>query len=257
MALPIWIPDALRSEPKPLDQGYWRCVEAQHVVSTMRLVDTQDEQSLLEDILEDTKPPVPPDCKHLDYLYSTPFRYGLYPKGSRFRRAGQTPGVYYVSEHQETALVETAFHLLLFYSDSPDTPFPKQPSKHTAFNVPVKTSKSIHLASPPFNQARDLWKHPTNYEPCQSLEEVAREAGIEIITHASVREPSARTNAAILTCAAFADKKPSLFKGWSLLFNKTGLHAFSDLNDARFSLGPEAFSNDQRLYGFDWQARAV
>ena len=257
MALPIWIPDALRSEPKPLDQGYWRCVEAQHVVSTMRLVDTLDDQALLEDILETTKPPIPPDCQHLHYLYSTPFRYGLYPNGSRFRRAGQTPGVYYVSEHQETALIETAFHLLLFYSDSPGTPFPKHPSKHTAFNVPVKTSSAIHLTKPPFNEARGLWKHPTEYEPCQTLEEDARTAGVELITYASARDPSARTNAAILTCAAFADRQPTLFKGWTLLFNKAGLHAISEMNDTRFSLKPDAFSNDPRLKNLDWEARVV
>ena len=53
MALPIWIPDALRSEQSPVKKTFWRCVEAQHVVSTLQLVDTLDEQRLLEDILED------------------------------------------------------------------------------------------------------------------------------------------------------------------------------------------------------------
>ena len=40
MSLPIWIPDALHSEQLSVDQTYWRCVEAQHVVSTLQLVDT-------------------------------------------------------------------------------------------------------------------------------------------------------------------------------------------------------------------------
>ena len=113
MALPIWIPDALRSEQKSITKTYWRCVEAQHVVSTLQLVATLEEQHLLEDILEETKPPVPPECEGLHYLYMTPFRYGLYPNGSRFRKAGRTPGVYYVSEEPRTAIIETAFHLLL------------------------------------------------------------------------------------------------------------------------------------------------
>lgn len=77
MPLPIWIPDALHSEQLPVDQTYWRCVEAQHVVSTLQLVDTLEEQHLLEDILEDTKPLVPPECEGLHYLYMTPFRYSL------------------------------------------------------------------------------------------------------------------------------------------------------------------------------------
>ena len=54
----------------------WRVVEAQHVVSTLKLVDTLAEQALLEDLLEETKPPVPPECRHLHYLLATPFRYG-------------------------------------------------------------------------------------------------------------------------------------------------------------------------------------
>ena len=124
MALPIWIPDALRSEQSPVKRTFWRCVEAQHVVSTLQLVDTLQEQQLLEDILEETKPPVPPECDGLHYLYTTPFRYGPYPHGSRFRRAEPTLGVCYVSEEPKTAIIETAFHLLRFYADSPGTPFP-------------------------------------------------------------------------------------------------------------------------------------
>jgi len=74
MGLPIWIPDALRSEQRVVDETFWRCVEAQHVVSTLQFVDTLDEQRLLEDILEETKPPVLSECESLHYLYITPFR---------------------------------------------------------------------------------------------------------------------------------------------------------------------------------------
>ena len=101
----------------------WRVVEAQHVVSTLKIVDTLAEQAQLERLLEDTKPPVPPDCTHLHYLLSTPFRYGaLYPAGSRFRRAGLTPGVFYASQESETAVAEMAFRRLLFFAESPTTP---------------------------------------------------------------------------------------------------------------------------------------
>ena len=69
-------------------------VEAQHIVSTMALVDTIAEQHLLEDLLERSKPPVAPECRDLHYLLAIPFRYGApYPAESHFRRAGMTPGV--------------------------------------------------------------------------------------------------------------------------------------------------------------------
>jgi hypothetical protein len=70
-------------------------VEAQHRISTLKLVDTVEEQQALEQLIEETKPPLPPECAGLHYLLSTPFRYGaVYPVGSRFRRAGLTEGVF-------------------------------------------------------------------------------------------------------------------------------------------------------------------
>lgn len=247
MALPIWIPDALRSERKPVETVYWRCVEAQHVVSTLQLVDTLEEQRLLEDILEETKPPVPPECKGLHYLYMTPFRYGLYPNGSRFRRAGQTPGVYYASETPETAVIETAFHLLLFYADSPGTPFPARPSEHTTFDVPVRAEAAIDLTAKPFSDASDLWMHPSDYEPCQQLEEAARAGGVALIRYASVRDPEHKPNAAILSCAAFAAPSPNYTQTWRLWLNNSGLHAICEFPERKFSLQPSVWARDTRL----------
>ena len=66
MSSPIWTPDALLSEKRTASGKYWRLVEAQHQVSTMKLVDTVEEQSLLEDILEASKRPFPPECAGFD-----------------------------------------------------------------------------------------------------------------------------------------------------------------------------------------------
>ena len=101
------MPDALRSDP--YEGIVWRLVEAQHVVSTMALVDSLDEQAVLEQVLETTKPPVPPDCRHLHYLIYSPFRYGVYPTDSRFRRRGTSTGVFYAAEDPLTAAAETAW----------------------------------------------------------------------------------------------------------------------------------------------------
>ena len=111
-------PAALSSDAHSLAGTCWRLVEAQHHVSTLKLVDSVDEQELLEDLIEATKPPVPPECRDLHYLLSTPFRYGtVYPTGSRFRRAGLTEGVFYASEKPETAVAEMAFYRLLFFAE--------------------------------------------------------------------------------------------------------------------------------------------
>jgi hypothetical protein len=252
MALPTWTHDALRSEQYAAEQTCWRCVEAQHIVSTLSLVDTLEDQTLLEEILEETKPPVPRDCERLHYLYMTPFRYGLYPSGSRFRRAGRTPGVYYVSEHVETAVIETAFHILLFYAESPATPFPANPSEHTVFDVPVSTSAAIDLTQPPWVHAAHLWCGTADYDGCQSLEQAARENDIELIRYLSVRDPTGRCNAVLLGCAAFAAPAPSRRQSWRILLNRAGVHAIGGGGEARLSLGTDTFAKDPRLADFRW-----
>src|ERR1044071_1720757 len=135
-----WTRAALSSERRRVSGVCWRVGEAQHRGSTMKLVDTLDEQSMLEELVAATKPPVPPECRHLHYLLATPFRYGApYPSGSRFRRAGMTAGVFYASRTPATALGETAFHRLLFFADSPQTPWPTDAGDLTAFSLRFRT----------------------------------------------------------------------------------------------------------------------
>ena len=142
MSSPTWTAAALSSEAVRLDGKVWRLVEAQHRVSTLKLVDTLDEQALLEELIEETKPAIPAECRHLDYLLATPFRYGsVYPQGSRFRRAGRTRGVFYAAEQVATAVAEMAFYRLLFFADSPDTPWPKDAAEYTAFSAAIRTDK--------------------------------------------------------------------------------------------------------------------
>src|SRR5260221_4529061 len=132
MSSSTWTPAALSSEARPLSGVCWRLVEAQHHVSTLKIVDALDEQQLLESLIEDGKPPVPPECRHLHHLLATPFRYGTrYPSGSRFRRAGMTEAVFYAADLAQTAVAELAFHRLLFLAESPVTPLPTKPAECT------------------------------------------------------------------------------------------------------------------------------
>ena len=114
MSSSTWTQDALLSNACALDGLCWRVVEAQSNVSTMKLSDTQEEQDALERLIEQTKPFIPEECRHLDVLLFTPFRYGPYPFASRFRRTGATEGVFYGAEHLDTAIAETVFYRLLF-----------------------------------------------------------------------------------------------------------------------------------------------
>ena len=53
-----WTPPAVSSEARPWVGRAWRMVEAQHVASTMKIVDDADEQMLLEALLDASKPPL-------------------------------------------------------------------------------------------------------------------------------------------------------------------------------------------------------
>ena len=211
-------------------------VEAQHKISTMKLVDSLQDQALLEELLEISKPPIPPECKHLHYLLATPFRYGCYPKGSRFRREGFTPGVFYGSENQISAAAETAYHRMRFFNESPDTPLPANPLEFTAFCVAYKTQRAIDLAREPFVSKSNDWSHPTNYEPCQNLAEQARAALIEVIAYPSVRDPEKGTNLALLTCKCFQSTEPLARETWHIKFAASGAVARCEASGAGTNL---------------------
>ena len=173
-----WTPAALSSERRRLSGVCWRVVEAQHRVSTMKLVDTLAEQALLESLVDETKPPVPPDCRHLHHLLSTPFRYGApYPTGSRFRRAGLTPGVFYASKAPETAVTEMAYHRLLFFADSPATPWQARAGEYTAFAARYRTAAGIDLTAPPFTAQRAVWAAHNPAGDRTKSDESSQEAG--------------------------------------------------------------------------------
>ena len=86
----------------------------------MRLADSLEEQTVLEAILEDSKPLLPPGVAKLHYLLATPFRYRPH-QGSRFR-APLEAGVWYGEEVLRTALAEKSYWRVRFLLDSPGTP---------------------------------------------------------------------------------------------------------------------------------------
>jgi RES domain len=248
MFLPIWTPAALSSEALAVSGRYWRLVEAQHQVSTLKLVDSLEEQALLEQLLDESKPSPPPECAGLDYLLATPFRYGaVYPHGSRFRRAGRTLGVFYASEKVETALAEMAFYRLLFYADSPETPLPGNAAEYTAFAASIATNAAIDLTRPPLDRDRDAWCDPLDYGPCQSLADTAREAGIQAILYRSVRDPNNGRNLALLTALGFAAREPVERQTWRIRLSAAGVQALCEFPKTRIGFASAEFAGDPRL----------
>ena len=246
------MPDAHSFDATTYAAEVWRLVEAQHRVSTLKLVDSLDERALLESMIEGTKPSLPPECAGLDYLLAAPFRYAsIYPHGSRFRRAGRTEGVYYASEQVETAVSEMAVYRLLFYAESPQTPFPDAAADYSAFSVRAATRFCYDMASPDFDD--HAFRNPVDYSRTQALADSARESGVAIIRYRSVRDHEQRANVALLTATVFLDRKPRQWRTWRLRLGSGGVSALCDFPASGLSFGRRAFADDPRLADFRWE----
>jgi hypothetical protein len=253
MSSSISTPAALSSEAQALSGTCWRMVEAQHRVSSLKLVDTVAEQHALEDLLQATKPALPPPCARLHYLLATPFRYGaVYPTGSRFRRAGLTEGVFYAAEAPHTALAEMVFYRLLFYAESPQTPWPANAAEYTCFASAYATQSSIDLSVGKLSRNK-AWLHLTDYAACQALADAARAAQIDVIRYRSVRDPQHGFNLALLSCAVFTRPRPVSEQTWHIRLSATGAQAVCEAPKAGITFGCDAFAADPRLAKMKWR----
>lgn len=115
MSQSIWTRCAERFEPQRLAGPAWRAVESQHVTSTRKLVDSDDEQQVLEALIDTAKPPWPLGRRFvgLHYLLATPFRHPPLRYGSRFGMRRER-GIFYCAEAQSTVFAEKAYYVLLF-----------------------------------------------------------------------------------------------------------------------------------------------
>lgn len=180
-------------------------VEAQHVASTMKLVDDAEEQDLLEQLLEQHKPALPPAAAPLHYLLATPFRYPPPPGGSRFR-AGTDPGVFYAAQDVPTAAAELGYWRWKFLRDAPALAR-LEPVAHTAFSVELDT-EAIDLQQPPLSRDAAAWADPQDYGATQTLARQARAAGLGAIVYRSVRAPTPAWCVAALAPEALARPRP-------------------------------------------------
>jgi hypothetical protein len=155
-----WQPDWFEGHIRPQATLAWRGVEAQHVVSTMRLVDSAAEQDLLEQLLEGSKPALPPAARSLHYLLATPFRYRP-PHASRFR-APHSPGQWYGAQTLYAACAEVAYWRHRFILDSAGLAGRELLTEHTFFQGAIQ-GLAIDLTQPPWDQAQALWTHDSDY----------------------------------------------------------------------------------------------
>ena len=213
MSSTTWTTREVASKAAPLRHALWRAVEAQHVVSTMALVDTIEEQHALERLLEDTKPPIPAEAAQLHWLLFTPFRYPPPPGGSRFRGPND-PGAFYGADEIRTACAELGYWRWRHLQDSPA--LSAMPTKaQTVFQVKLATD-AVDLRAKPFARDRQHWTDPADYSRCQAFGRTVREAQVGAIRYESVRDPKHQACCAVLSPTAFAPAVPLEQQTWML-----------------------------------------
>lgn len=234
-----WTPAAVASSAAPARGALWRAVEAQHRVSTIRLVDTLEEQAELERLIEASKPAAPASRPGLHWLLLTPFRYPPLPQGSRFRGPAD-PGVFYGADTRRTACAELGYWRWRFLLDSPDLAA-MESLPQTLFTAQFD-AVAVDLRQPPLARDAALWRHPADYGPCQAFARLAREAGIAVIRYASVRDPQAGGCAALLTPQALLPAELAE-QAWRLTVTRARVfwHRDSVLHDERYEFDVAAW----------------
>jgi RES domain-containing protein len=211
MSSSIWTRCAGDSEIRALRVSPWRVVEAQHQVSTRKLVDSAEEQALLEEMIDSVKPPDVTRGK-LHYLLFTPFRYPPLPHGSRFGRRSER-GIWYGSTELRTAFAEVSYYRFLFLQGT-QAALGTVTTALTAFTADIRTSRGIDLVMPPFDAYRRDIASPTSYQSTQALGNAMREAGVEAFRYPSARDADKGINVAAFVPSVFGKSKPKSLATW-------------------------------------------
>jgi len=205
---PFWRRVVAGASPTVLMGTLKRIVENQEQKVTLALTDSLAEHDLLEELLEASKPPAGehPKLARLDYLLRSPWRYPPLPWGSRFGSRFE-PSLFYGALSRSALFAEAAYYRLVFV-DGMQTPFPERViSQFTVFEALYRSESGHDLSQKPFLRYESVLRHKSDYQPCQALGSVLREAGIEAILYVSARAAARELNVALISPNALRSRK--------------------------------------------------
>jgi hypothetical protein len=214
MSLSIWTRCAASFKPRKIELSAWRVVESQHVLSTRKLVDSDEEQVLLEELVDKVKPPLPvgAEFQGLHYLLFTSFRHPPLRHGSRFGTRAER-GIWYGSKELATSLAEVAYYRLLFLEGT-RADLGTVTVELTAFTAAVRARAGADLTRPPFASFESAISSKVSYEASQALGACMRAAKMDGFLFISARAPVRGTNVGLFA-PAFAQKGPKRFETWT------------------------------------------
>ncbi|MEZ4265946.1 MAG: RES family NAD+ phosphorylase [Myxococcota bacterium] len=182
------------------------------MVSTRKLVDSDDEQRLLDAMLDSSGPARAPESYKLHPLLAGPLRPPPLAYGSRFGDTSER-GIWYGALEPRTAFAEAAFYRLLFVGDS-EAKLEPLILELLLFSVPVSSKCGVDLTKPPFDAYEHLIGSRESYAETQRLGTAMREAEVEAFLYPSARDPERGTNVGVFSARAFASDRPSTPTAW-------------------------------------------
>lgn len=211
MSSSIWTRCAGSSRLRRFAARPWRVVESQYLTATRKLVDSDREQALLEEMIETAKPPQSRPLR-VHYLLFTPFRYPPLRYGSRFGGRHER-GIWYGADAERTAFAEVAYYRLLFLEGSAADLAPLS-LELSAFQASVQTDRGVDLSRAPFAAFEASVSSPTRYDESQALGTAMREAGVVAFRYVSARDRERGTCVALFSPKGFSSPRPSLPQAW-------------------------------------------
>ncbi|MEX2282522.1 MAG: RES family NAD+ phosphorylase [Gemmatimonadota bacterium] len=251
MSSSIWMQCEGDSRIGELSLEPWRAVESQHQVATRKLVDSDAEQRVLEELIEGAKPAERAHA-HLHYLLFTPFRYPPLRHGSRFGTRTDA-GIWYGSETQRTAFAEVAYYRLLFLEGTA-ADLELVETELTTFTSLVRAQRGVDLQAPPFSSYEREFTSPISYLEAQALGESMREAEVEAFRYRSARDVEGGTNVGVLSPSAFGTREPRQLESWHCSATRSGVEL---TRRDYFSRGVHTFYRQEFLVGGSLPAPAL
>ncbi|SCZ68379.1 RES family NAD+ phosphorylase [Thiohalomonas denitrificans] len=242
----LWTQCRLHEAARRIKGVLFRIVESQEQVATNGLVDSLEEQSVLEEMLEGVKPPVRAGSDRLHYILMTPFRYPPLKYGSRYGRRHE-PSLFYGSLSANTALAECAYYRLLFWHGMATPPPKRIQTRHTLFQAQYAAKHGLQLQHAPCDGHRRTLAHPADYSQTQALGSAMREAGIEAFEFPSARDPDGGENVALFGPSSLASKAPTLSESLWCQVNGERVTFLNASENSTAAFQAEHFFHDGRL----------
>ncbi len=209
-----WVERAVAAtKPRAMAFDAVRVVESQSIIATRKLVDSDAEQALLEQLVDGVKPPIPPGdaFASLHYLLVTPFRHPPLRWGSRFGTRAER-GIWYGAKDLATCFAEVAYYRLLFL-DGTKAAIAPITVELTSFVAAVKTSRGVDLMRAPFGEHEDELASRSSYDAAHAVGSALRAAGVEVLLFLSARAKVHGVNVALFQ-PAFARRAPKKLEPW-------------------------------------------